>query len=146
MRTPALVLDEIEPHAQCDGAQTVQQGIELREEEPLSRQGGRWVVEIQEPQQKCDGSRTGGKNSAERHAVTGRRSWTNVNDGPWQVGRGSAGGHRAIMDRPGAGLHGARALPNRSEWPHNVDASQSQRSAMSGLSRAARQAGTQPAS
>jgi hypothetical protein len=64
MRTPFLVFDEIQAHAQCDGAQTVQQGIELRQEDPLSREGGRRMVQIQQPQQKCNGSSTRDENAS----------------------------------------------------------------------------------
>jgi stage III sporulation protein SpoIIIAA len=47
MSSPILVLDEIQTHAECDGAQTVQQGIQLRQEDPSLRQCGRRIVEIE---------------------------------------------------------------------------------------------------
>jgi hypothetical protein len=47
MWAPILVLDEIQTHAECDGAQTIQQGIQLRQEDPPLRQDGRRIVEIE---------------------------------------------------------------------------------------------------
>jgi hypothetical protein len=54
MGSPIPVLDEIETHAECDGAQTVEQGVEPRQKDPLARQGWRRVVNIEQPQQKGD--------------------------------------------------------------------------------------------
>ena len=44
-----LVLDEIQTRAESDGAQTVQQCIEARQEDPLLRQGGRRTVYVEKP-------------------------------------------------------------------------------------------------
>ena len=60
--------------------------------ETCVEQVGRRMVEIEEPQQKGNGRSARGNDAAERRALADRRSWTDVNNGLWQVGDGSGHG------------------------------------------------------
>ena len=49
-----LALHEKQTRAEGDGAQAVEECVQPRQEDPPLRQCGRWVVYIEEPEQKGD--------------------------------------------------------------------------------------------